>query len=285
MFKVFFSILEDRKNIFMSIFIDGTGFLVSNEDYGKISRDYNSNITFDYDELLEDAVGYLFNKTILKFEQTFIHNKIQLTKIITFNPSKNKFYLVNKNDFSYFKKRYFSTYKVIEREPKFYSFQIPKPEIVSLKNKKSGSQYEDRYNVSINGSTVNKIYRENQYTLRFRTDFRRDFSINNSDPLFQRDFSSIYNISEEYRKYLCLMMNVDQKKVNVNKLITPHYLLSFSEVKQLSDYVYSALDSVVSALDRHAQESAAEQYDDFFDLDQLNEEAFENDPDNYWNID
>lgn len=268
----------------MSIFIDGTGFLVSNEDYGKISRDYNSNNPFDFDELLEDAVGYLFNKTILKFEQTFIHNKIQLTKIITFNPSKNKFYLVNKDDFSYFKKKYFSTYKVIERKPEFYSFQIPKPEIIFYR-KNNSLRHEDRYSVSVNkfkGFTYKNI---EKYTLRLKTDFRRDFSINNSDPLFQRDFSSIYNLSEEYRKYLCLMMNVEQKKVNVNKLITPHYLLSFSELKQLCDDVDSVLDSAYSAWERHAQESAAEQYDGFFDLDQLNEEAFENDPDNYWNID
>lgn len=268
----------------MARFINGSGFLISNIDYE--THFVNMNSFDDEMWLWNQGLNVLFKETILKRDLTFKYNDCELTKTIIFYPRRAKLYLIDTNDYAYFINKYFVNYKIIERDPEFYSFQIPLPEIFYYREN-SEIQHEDRYNVSI-GRYRNQTYKNiEKYTLRFNARFESDFHSNNSDPIFQRNFSNIYSLSEEYKRYLYLMMNIDPVKVNVNNLITPYFLLSSSEIKDLKDLVDSIAEDIHEAMIEDAEESYARAYDDWFNstLDDLNREAFENDPDNYWNID
>jgi hypothetical protein len=83
------------------------------------------------------------------------------------------------------------------------------------------------------------------------------------------------------------MIGVEPSKINTNNLIQPYYLLSQKELEEIKVIESEIMEEHHKQEMRENDEKMDQEYGKWFDseLKDLNRQAFENDPDNYWNID
>ena len=261
----------------MSITFCGNGFVVSNNDRNHFLK--NKGNFYEEDIFCQGALSGFFKDII--FQTTYKLNENGLNKVLIYDPIKRNTRLLNSNEVDTFKSKYLSKFKLIERSPEIFSFNIPLPEIhYFLEN--SQMKHEDMYNISI-GRYKSQTYKNiENYTLRLDPKSRRNF-----DLIYQKEFLSVYNLAESYKEYLRIMMDIEPSEINTNNLIKPYYLLDQNEIKEILKIEDSINDKRHKESIREYEEAMDEQYGKWFDseIDDMNRQAFENDPDNYWNID
>lgn len=261
----------------MNVKFCGTGFLINNSDYNQFFGNRNNQDGFDHAWGM--ALGRFFKDVI--FYSDYKLNDDESNKTLIYYPLKRKSYILNSNEINYFKSKYFPNFNLTERSPEFFSFQIPFPEIYYFQEN-SKMKHDDMYDISIgryNSQTYKNI--EN-YTLRLNTRSKTDF-----ESIFQKNFSSVYKLAEDYKEYLKLMMDIEPSNINTNDLIKPYYTLHQNELKKIIEIENALNDEMHEEAMRDSEDKMGEKYSKWFDseLDELNRQAFENDPENYWNID
>lgn len=268
----------------MGLVLNSKNFALSSDDLNLFGDDKSD--TFEYSHTWENAIDLQFKNQIFR---TYLEVKIDdiiSQKILIFYPWKRKSYLIDNDKLSCFIDKYFSGFNIVEKKPVFYSFLIPFPDLkYYLDNSKI--THEDRYNVVL-GKFKGKTYKSiKNYTLKLNTPNDFDFRTNDFDPIFQSDFQSIFNLSEKYKDYLKLMMNINIDNIDINNLLVPYYKLSSLEIKKIIDIENSINDEIHEHMKRESENGFDRQYSNWFDseMDELNRNAFENDSDNYWNID
>lgn len=247
---------------------------------------HRNNKLFEYSYEWESSISKYFKNIIFSFNYNFLLNDKEIFKTVLFYPSKRKSYIINTSELAGFIEKYFSGYNLIEREPIFYAFHIPFPSIIHFKENRLISN-EDKFNITL-GKFNNQTYKNiENYTLRINSMFYKDFRDNNFDPIFQKQFHSVFNLFEDYKTYLNLILDIDTKKVEINHLIYPYFLLDKAEILELFKIEDSICKQINEEMAKEAEESRDRDYDSWWKdtLDEMNREAFENDPDNYWNID
>jgi hypothetical protein len=268
----------------MGLVLNSKNFVLNSDDL--ILFGDNKSDTFEYSHTWENAIDLQFKKQIFR---TYLEVKIDdiiSQKILIFYPWKRKSYLIENDKLSYFIDKYFSGFNIVEKTPEFYSFLIPFPDLeYYLENSKIS--HEDRYNVVLGKFKGNTYKSIKNYTLKLNTTYNFDFRTNDFDPIFQSDFQSIFNLSEKYKEYLKLMMNINIDNIDINNLLVPYYKLNSQEIKKIIDIENSINDEIHEQMERQSEEDYDRQYSNWFnsEMDELNRNAFENDSDNYWNID
>ncbi len=252
-------------------------FIINNNDFNKFFN-YNGRL-FEPDYEWESALRHFFKDVI--FYSTYKLDNNDLSKSIIYYPLKRKTYILNSNEVEFFKNKYFLNFKLIDRSPEFFSFQIPFPKIYYfLENSKINN--EDQYNISI-GRYKSQTYKNiENYSLRIDCN-----SIESFDSIFQKDFKSVYNLTEDYKSYLNLMMGIEPSLISIKNLIKPFYLLSQNELEEIKVIESKIMEEHHKQEMRENYEKMDQEYSKWFDseMNDLNRQAFENDPDNYWNID
>jgi len=207
----------------MSLKFCGKNFVITNNDFIKFFN-YNGRL-FEPDFEWESALRHFFKDVI--FHSDYKLDNIELSKSIIYYPLKSKTYLLDSNEVDYFKNKYFPNFKIVQRSPEIFSFDLPFPEIYNfLEN--SQMKHEDMYNISI-GKYRSQTYQNiENYSLRIDCRSRRNF-----EPIYQNEFLFVYNLVEDYKEYLRLMIGVEPSKINTNNLIQPYYLLSQKELEEI----------------------------------------------------
>ncbi len=259
------------------------GFVIKEEDYFSFQEDLDYHLNYEF---LDDAIDHLYKDKLFIFKYVIKCNDLDIEKVIIYYPSKRKTYLLNQTEVLFFCKKYFPSYLVIEKEPEFFIFFIPFPRIIS--KDKHSKNYENQFDLSI-GKFHSKSF-ENLYIdkyIGFDQFVNSDFLKNEFHLIFQKDFQSVYRLIEDYKKYLNLILLIDLKKINSNKLFTPIYFIESADLKSLIDFANEESDYVHEQIEKQAKMDFYEHKTDTFysDVSDLNNSAFENDPDNYFNID
>ena len=252
-------------------------FVINDDDYINFFN-YMKDLYPSYDFVLNSALNVIFNQVI--FYSTYNLDDYDLKKTLIYYPLKRKTYLLNTNEFNYFKNKYFPNFKLFERSPELFSFQIPFPEIYYYRE--NHEKYEDRYNINIGRYKSQTFKNIENYSLRFNPNSSLHF-----DSIFQKDFLSIYNLSKGYKEYLKLIMDIEPKTVNINNLVEPYYLLDKIELIKLIEIGKEIDDKLSEEALRENEEKMNKEHGNWFDsqMDELNRQAFEDDESNYWNID
>ena len=269
----------------MEIKLCANSFAINSIDSKLFSSRRSKNL-FEYSYEWESSLSQYFKNIIFSFNYKFLRNDDELLKTLVFYPSKRKSYIINTCDLAVFIEKYFSGFNLIEREPSFYAFHIPFPSIIRFRENRLLSN-EDKFNITL-GKFNNQSYRNIEiYTLRINSMLNKDFRENNFDPIFQKNFNSAFNLFEDYKTYLNLILDIDTRKVDINNLIYPYFLLDKAEILELFKIEDSIYKQINEEMEKEAGESRDREYDSWWKdtLDEMNREAFENDPDNYWNID
>lgn len=261
----------------MDIKFCGSGFVINNKDHKQF---FDSQKELNKDDMeWEMALGVLFKEVVFHSEHKI--NNTGLNKSLIYYPLKRKTYILNQNKLDFFINKYFQNFKLIDRKPELFSFQIPFPEMIYF-NENSKIKHDDRYNIYI-GRYKSETYKNiENYTLRINPRSISDF-----DPIFQKDFLSVYNLAEGYKEYIKLIMDIEPSNINIHNLIKPYYMLDDNELNKLMEIEKDIINDFHEESMRENNEKMDEQYSKWFDseMDNLNRQAFENDPDNYWNID
>jgi hypothetical protein len=268
----------------MGLVLNSKNFVLSTDDLNLFGD--NESDTFEYSHTWENAINLQFKNQIFRTNLEVKINDIISQKILIFYPSKRKSYLIENNKLSYFIDKYFSGFSIVEKTPEFYSFLIPFPDLeYYLENSKI--TYGDKYNVALGKFKGNTFKSIKNYTLKLNTPYNFDFRTNDFDPIFQRDFQSIFDLSEKYKAYLNLMLKINIDNIEINNLLVPYYKLTTNEIKNIIEIENSINDEIHKQMERDAEDDYDRQYSNWFnsEIDELNRNAFENDSDNYWNID
>jgi hypothetical protein len=234
----------------------------------------------------ETSISQYFRNIVFSFNyELFLYEK-EILKTIVFHPSKRKTYIIDTNQLSSFIEKYFPKYRLIERQPIFYSFLIPFPSIIHYKDN-DALRNDDQFNINLGKFRYQTYKNIENYTLRINPSVSKDFRENDLDPIFQKDFKSVYNLIEDYKTYLNLLLDIDTEKIKINNLVSPFFLLEKNEILELVKIEASIYSKMYEEMERDDEESRDRQFGRYWNstLDELNREAFENDPDNYWNID
>jgi hypothetical protein len=261
----------------MSLKFCSENFIINKNDFIKFFN-YNGKL-FEPDFEWEMALRHFFKNII--FHSTYTLDTNGSSKSIIYYPFKKKTYLLNSDEVEYFKNKYFLNFDLIDRSPDFFSFQIPFPKIYFfLENSKLNN--EDQYNISI-GRYKSQTYKNiENYTLRIDSK-----SIESFDSIFQKDFITVYNLTEDYKSYLKSIMGIESSLISTKNLIKPFYLLSQNELEEIKVIEGKIMEEHRKQDIRDNDEKMDKEYGKWFDseMNDLNRQAFENDPDNYWNID
>ncbi|MBL7770551.1 MAG: hypothetical protein JNK20_16350 [Flavipsychrobacter sp.] len=265
----------------MSLDIASVGFIAE-----EAIIDLKKTNSYHDKEIWESAISYFFKDTLFIKDEIIEtkHSRIDYTLI--FYPKKRKTYLVEKAKLEDFVRNYFNGFNLVEKAPLFYSFLIPLPNI-DYNNNQFPSFGNKGYLTTINKFTGSTFKRLGTYTIRITFPNTLDFRENNFDPVFQKDFNSIYEIAHEYGNYLESMFGIRVEAINLYKYILPFYKLEPDELKGIDEIESKIHEKIDIQIRKDLEKEAEEDYQNWFDsmVDEMNDQAFENDPDNYWNID
>jgi hypothetical protein len=248
--------------------------------------DDRSHKLFEVSYEWETSISQYFGNFIFSFNYEFFQCEKEILKTIVFNPYSRKTYIIDTNQLSSFIEKNFPKSKLIERQPIFFSFLIPFPSIIHYEDN-DAIKNDDQFNISLGKFKYQTYKNIENYTLRINPSVSKDFRENDLEPIFQKDFKSIYNLIEDYKTYLNLLLDIDTEKVKINNLVSPFFLLEKNEILELVKIEDSIYKEMYEEMERYDEERRDREYDRYWNstLDELNREAFENDPDNYWNID
>lgn len=267
----------------MELLLTSPSFTIKSKDLTLLEKNIN---LFEYSFSWEYAISHFFRNSIFIFDEEININDSFLSKTVIFYPFKRKTYVLEKSKSSSFLSRYFTNFKIISRQPIFYSFLIPMPEI-SYYLENSKLTWEDKFNIDI-GRFNRKTYSNlHNYNVRLNSSTVYDFRENQFDPIFQRDFESIIEIANKYKEYLQIMLSIPNDQININNLIKPYYELSTEELKSIISIENSFIDEMHQEQVINNERCKNEQYEKFMnaEMDDLYGQAFENELDSIWNID
>lgn len=241
-----------------------------------------------YNEVLP---AVLFSKSIFVNETFYEVNEKRNEIIIVFNPKDGKTFYVEKANYEEFKTKYFQNLNIIQREPSFFVFIIPIPFLSYSFTNGDYPPYDDHKKMIISKfkNTSYENVNDSNYTMRlsFQLGIDSIFGDNDSDPIFQSSFQDIYEISMEYKKYLAEFLCVNKSLIKINKLIRPYYKLEKAEIDKFSNWIDEDMMDYFHEEARNSELRNADIHEKKFndELDELNWQMFENDSNNYWNID
>lgn len=265
----------------MSLDIIGYGFIADENAIG-----FKKTDVYAYEEIFESAISSFFKNTLFISNQIVETNGLKIDYSIIFFPQRRRTYIIDRTNAEEFIRNNFKDFKILERSPLIYSFLIPFPNIDYHFNRQTNFGNSE-YLVSINkfaGSTFKKL---ETYSVRLTFPETFDFRNNNFDPIFQKDFNSIYDIAMEYNNFFDSLFGIRIAPNILNKYILPFYELELHEFEKIDDIESKMLDNIETQMRNEADDEREELYQRWFDseIDEMNREAFENDPDNIWNID
>ncbi|WP_192349349.1 hypothetical protein [Algoriphagus sp. Y33] len=174
----------------------------------------------------------------------------------------------------------------MDRAPLFYLFNIPFPNIEYEVENLSISG-EDRYSIIVSKFREKTYQNLERYRVRIEIPNTFDFRENPFRPIFQANFQDIYDFSESYKEYLSKFLNVDPVCIKTKNFIVPFYLLNADELIEINSIQYEIESEMHQKMIEESQEIEGEEHFNWERsvMEEMNREAFEFDPDNYWNID
>lgn len=267
----------------MGLLLKSVSYLIDSQDKDLFESEED---LFTYSDEWESAtINYFKNKIFQSELEITTNSKTKLLTLI-FNPRRKKTHIILREQTEHFIKKYFPTSDIILRQPKFFAFLIPFPEIdFYLENSKITD--ESKYNLSISKFRRRTHQNIESYCVRLKSPMNFDFRENEFDPIFQFEFQNIIDISENYKAYLSEFLNISPSQINTQNLISPFYLLTTDEVKSIIEIESSILNDMHEAMLEESQRQEAEYQSRAWDsqMDELYWDAFENNPDNLWNVD
>src|SRR6266567_2049501 len=210
----------------MSFILKSISYFIASRDENLLQ---NQEDTFNYSYEWEIAVQRLFKDVLFVHEKEIIINGKKNFVTLIFNPHRKRTYIIARERFQYFIDKYYPTKRIVERQPSFYSFLIPFPNI-EYQEENSKISWEDRFNISLSKFYLKTFQPLERYIVRLKTPNTFDFRENLFDPIFQINFEDIIDLSEKYKNYLSLFLNIDCNQIDIRNLIVPFYQLSSDEI-------------------------------------------------------
>ncbi|WP_372950575.1 hypothetical protein [Mariniphaga sp.] len=263
----------------MSLILQCSSFVIDSKHKNLIQSPY-----FDFS--WELAVNRYFKDILFVCENEIDLNGRKFFKTLIFNNYRKKTHIINRTCSQHLINKNYADKKIINRAPFFYLFNIPFPNI-KYEVENSSLSHEDRYNILIS-KFRHKTY-QNMERYHVRLDIPDTYDIRESQfrPVFQKTFQDIIDLSESYKVYLAEFLNVETKRINTENLIVPYYLLNADELNKINSIQNEIENKIHTEMMEDAQEKENEAYARWESsaIDEMNGEAFEFDPENYWNID
>ena len=239
-----------------------------------------------FDFSWEWAVNRYFKDTLFVCEIEIDSKGKKSLKTLVFNTHRKKTHFINQISFQDLIDKYYTDKKFMDKVPSFYLFNIPFPNI-KYEVENSSISHEDRYNIIVSKFRQNTYQNIERYSVRIEIPDTFDFRENPFRPVFQTNFQDIFDFSESYKDYLSKFLNVEAARINTENIIVPFYLLSADELIEINSIQNEIENKMHEEMIEDAQEREGEAYSRWESsvMDEMNGEAFEFDPDNYWNID
>ena len=237
--------------------------------------------------ILGNAITLFFKDCLFTHQEDAYVNEIKKTVVIIFNPTKRKYYCIDEPNFNDFINKNYPSKQIIKRAPSLYCFQIPFPNIEFV----GDNTWEDRFKLSISKFHKKTYQPLESYIVRLKLPTSLDFRQNSFDPIFQVALQNVINLSEAHNKYLSFFLNMNQSLIDSTKLIMPFYKLSKEEIisiTKMKDKLMQEMNLRMNEeMEENSRQEMAADYERYWTgaINDMNREAFENDPSNIWNVD
>lgn len=236
-----------------------------------INKDSENNFFLE-NALVNFFTNNLFISNDIRFNCTgYIYNVI-------YNVAEGKTYLIESNRSNFFISKYFPNKTIIYRQPEFYSFIVPMPKIekVHLDN-----NLESEYLISIaktNDSSFKHLDRRKLTFKRFQDEPEIELFCG---------FDQLMQLRDQYKNYIKELLNISLDKIPLTKLTCAYYIISSEEITKIKSLMDIEVKALYDEIERDRQIEEGRLWEEEFNgyIDECYRAAFENNPDNYWNID
>jgi hypothetical protein len=224
-----------------------------------------------------------FKDTLFVSDYVINENGKNRTVLFVFNLKSRQYHTLSRETFSEFVRLNFPDKKILYKKPEFFGFSIPFP-LISYPFRKDDSIIISK----IPNSTFQHIV---PGTIRINlTDLNLDsllfYDDSNFRYVFQKDYQDILHFSDNFKKYMSEFLNIDAKKLNVQHLIKPFFILTKDEYPEIIALLEVAEEKYRIKAENDYQDRCSEaqaKYEDSCN-DEMYRAAFEFDPENYWNV-
>jgi hypothetical protein len=266
----------------MSLLLQCSSFAIDSKHKSLLLQTSRFDISWEW------AVISYFKDILFVCENEIDLNGKKVFKTLIFNNyNRKRTHIINRSSSQHFINENYADKKIITRVPHFYLFYIPFPNI-KFEVENSSISHEDRYNILISKFRRKTYQNLERYLVRLDIPDLVHFEEDNQfRPVFQKSFQDIIDLSESYKVYIAEFLNVEASLINIENLIIPYYLLNADEIKKINSIQNEIENKIHTEMMEDAQERESEAYEKYESslFDEANREAFEFDPDNYWNID